>query len=518
MRLIQDSLSISATRFPDKVALIHKQKRWTYTLLDQYSNHFAHTLIQMGLQREDRVVIFLNNSAEIVISLYGILKADGVFVIVNGSIKSKKLAYILKDSGARFLITDPSRANIVANAFDDLNLDCLILWNGKSEHIPNSLTSISVTWDAIFKHVNLIDPITPQNIDVDLAALIYTSGSTGEPKGVMSPHYSMIAAATSITQYLENTSADIILNVLPLSFDYGLYQILMAFMFGGTVVLEESFVFIHEVLKRIPEEKVTGFPIVPTILAMILKLQNLEKYDFGSLRYITNTGAALPVEHIRKLRSLFPDVKIYSMFGLTECKRVCYLPPEELDKKPSSVGKAMPNCEVFIVDEAGNEVKPCVEGELVIRGSNVMRGYWNAPELSAKYFRPGRFPGEMLLYSGDYFKKDENGYLYFIGRKDDMIKSKGERLSAKEIENTIYQFDGVSEVAVFGVPDEIFGQAIKAVIVTEISSQISEKDILKFCTENLEPFAIPKYIEFVDELPKTTHGKIDKKSLKERHV
>jgi acyl-coenzyme A synthetase/AMP-(fatty) acid ligase len=323
----------------------------------------------------------------------------------------------------------------------------------------------------------------------------------------------MISAARSIIHYLENTEDDVILNVLPLSFDYGLYQVLMTMMFGGTVVLEKSFLYIHKILERIAQERVTGFPIVPTILAMLLKLQDLKKYDFGSLRYISNTGAALPVEHIRKLRNLFPGVKIFSMFGLTECKRVCYLPPEEIDTRPASVGKAMPNCEVFIFDEAGNEVKPGEIGELVIRGSNVMRGYWNAPELTAKYYRPGRFPGEILLYSGDYFRQDSEGFLYFIGRKDEMIKSKGERLSAKEIENVICEMDGVAETAVIGVPDEILGQAVKAFITIDGSSIISQNDVLKYCKENLEPFAIPKYIEFVEELPKTAHGKIDKKAL-----
>ncbi len=520
--LVQHYLSLSAQRFPEKVALICEHDRITYFQLDQSSTQLAHVLQNSSIKRQDRVIVFMDNSIESVISLYGILKANAVFVIVNGSIKSKKLAYMIQDSGARVIITHTSKANILEAALSNFEHDIKIIWQGPHQDIPKELSFISISWDSIFSNaqVSALNS-TQQNIninsesclDLDLAALIYTSGSTGEPKGVMSAHFNMISAARSIIQYLENMPEDVILNVLPLSFDYGLYQVLMTIMFGGTVVIEKSFLYIHKILERIAHERVTGFPIVPTILAMLLKLQDLKKYDFGSLRYISNTGAALPVEHIRKLRNLFPGVKIYSMFGLTECKRVCYLPPEEIDTRPASVGKAMPNCEVFIFDEAGNEVKSGQIGELVIRGSNVMRGYWNAPELTAKYYRPGRFPGEILLYSGDYFRQDSEGFLYFIGRKDEMIKSKGERLSAKEIENVICEMDGVAETAVIGVPDEILGQAVKAFIIIDGSSIISQNDVLKYCKENLEPFAIPKYIEFVEELPKTAHGKIDKKAL-----
>jgi len=247
---------------------------------------------------------------------------------------------------------------------------------------------------------------------------------------------------------------------------------------------------------------------------MLLKLQDLKKYDFSTLRYMTNTGAALPVEHIRRLRDMFTHVTMISMFGLTECKRVSYLPPEELDRIPSSVGKAMPNCEVFVVDENGSEVAPGETGELIIKGSNVMQGYWADPEMTARTYRDGQYPSGRILHSGDYFRQDERGFLYFLGRKDDMIKSKGERISAKEVENNISSMEGVAEVAVIGVPDEIFGQAIKAYIVPAPDVELSEKQVLKFCAANMETFMVPKYIEFMDSLPKTPNGKIDKKQLK----
>jgi acyl-coenzyme A synthetase/AMP-(fatty) acid ligase len=233
---------------------------------------------------------------------------------------------------------------------------------------------------------------------------------------------------------------------------------------------------------------------------------------------MTSAGAALPAEHIRKLRESFPSVMIFSMYGLTECIRVCYLPPEQLDQKPLSVGKAMPNCDVFVVDEHGNEVAPDRTGELIVRGSNVMQGYWKDPELTAKTYRNRRYPGERLLYSGDHFRKDDQGFLYFVGRKDDMIKSKGERISAKEVENNICSMNGVLEAAVIGVPDEILGQAIKALIVPAPGVNLNETEVRKYCTENIETFMVPKYIEFLDSLPKTPNGKIDKKQLANRQV
>jgi acyl-CoA synthetase (AMP-forming)/AMP-acid ligase II len=353
------------------------------------------------------------------------------------------------------------------------------------------------------------------NIDLDLATIIYTSGSTGNPKGVMLTHLNMISAATSITTYLENIPDDIIIDVLPLSFDYGLYQVLMAFKFGGTVVLEKSFTYPYEVIKQMVKERVTGFPGVPTIFAILLQMEDFKRYDLSALRYITNTAASLPVEHIRRLRTIFPQARLYSMYGLTECKRVSYLSPEELDHRPGSVGRGMPNEEIWVVNEKGNRVGPGVVGELVVRGSNVMRGYWRDPETTERVLKPGPLPGEKVLYTGDLFKMDEEGFLYFVGRKDDMIKTRGERVSPKEVENAIYGLEGVVEVAVIPVFDDILGQAIKAFVVQRNGYPMTEKDVLRQCKKELEEFAIPKYIEFRASLPKTSSGKIDKLALKQ---
>jgi len=518
--LVHEWLNRSARRFPDKEALVYGQQRLTYRNLDHRTDYLAVALQDIQVKRQDRIIVFLDNTPETVISLYGILKAGGVFIILAGSVKGAKLRYILENSGAEVLITYTNKAGVVTNALSQIQREIKTIWIGPKKQIPNKFTQSSLSWDEIFSDFsdtveeNQINGQLTRCIDVDLATLIYTSGSTGEPKGVMSTHHSMISAARSIIQYIGNEQDDIILNALQLSYSYGLYQIIMAVMFGGTVVLEQSFMYLHNILTRISEEKVTGFPIVPTMVAMLLKMRDLSGYDLSSLRYITNAGSALPVEHIHSLQKLLPHVRIFSMYGLTECIRVCYLPPEELEKRPSSVGKAMPNCEVFVVDEEGNEVAPGKTGELIIRGSNVMQGYWKDPELTAKTYKERQYPGERMLYSGDYFRKDDSGFLYFLDRKDDMIKSKGERISAKEVENTLCALEGVAEAAVIGVPDEILGQAVMAYIVPVTSYELTEKQVMRYCAENMETFMVPKHVEFIEELPRTLNGKIDKKQLK----
>lgn len=518
--LVHEFLRFTAGRYPDKEALVCGGERWTYRALDRASDVTASVLQDMGVLRHHRAAIYLDNSSESVISLYGVLKAGGAFVMLNGTMKSKKLAYILKDSGATVLVAHASKASVVREAFDELGSRLPVLWVGDGHGGRCAASGGDLRWDEAVAPGGGGTEVAAKNlhgsscIDVDLATLIYTSGSTGEPKGVISTHHNMVSAAKSIIKYIDNTSDDRVICLLPLSFDYGLYQVIMAMMYGGTVVIEKSFMYPIKILETIQRERVTGFPLVPTVAAFLLNMQNLDKYDLSSIRYITNTGAALPVEHIRRLEELFPDARIFSMYGLTECKRVAFLPPEELARRPSSVGKAIPNCEVFVVDENGNDVPPGVEGELVIRGSNVMRGYWNAPELTAKVYRDGFIPGEKFLYSGDIFRKDKEGFLYFVGRKDDLIKTRGERVGPKEVEYALVEIAGVAEAAVIGVPDEIMGQAIKAFLVRWNGANLNENDVLKYCFRRLEPFMVPKHIEFVNELPKTPNGKIDKKALK----
>jgi acyl-CoA synthetase (AMP-forming)/AMP-acid ligase II len=352
-----------------------------------------------------------------------------------------------------------------------------------------------------------------RNIDVDLAAIIYTSGSTGDPKGVMLTHRNMLTAATSISTYLENVEDDVILGVLPLAFDYGLYQMIMAFRLGARLVLERSFTYPANVLKAVIEEGVSGFPGVPTIFAILAEMKTLKTMDLSRVRYVTNTAAALPLKHVLMLRDIFPTAKIFSMYGLTECKRCTYLPPADLEKKPGSVGIAIPNTELWIVDEEGNRVGPGVVGQLVIRGATVMKGYWDKPEATAKKLKPGPLPNEQVLYTGDLCKLDDDGYLYFVGRMDDIIKSRGEKVAPKEVENALMNIHGVKEAAVIGVPDEVLGQAVKAFVVLEADVALTDKEVIRECQARLENFMVPKHVTFVPELPKTTTGKVKKTGL-----
>jgi len=518
--LVHEWLRRSARRTPGKKALVYGQESWTYRRLDGWSDHFAETLADLGVRRSDRVAILTGNRPETVISLYGTLKAGGVFVTLDGNTKPPRLKYVLENSGAKVLVARANQANVVAEALQGLQADLRIVWLDTHEPIHDGVPNPGLTWESVFESPqgrsgqagHGVNDALPRCIDVDLASLIYTSATTGDPKGVMSTHHNMISAARSIIQYIGNEPDDVILNALPLSFDYGLYQIIMAVMFGGTVVIEPSFVYLHNILHRIADEGVTGFPIVPTMVAMLLKMRDLNQYDLGHLRYMTNTGAALPVHHIRSLQRLLPHVKIFSMFGLTECKRVGYLEPDELDRRPGSVGKAMPNCEVAVVDEDGSEVRPGEIGELVIRGSNVMQGYWNDPEMTARVYHPGTYPASRWLYSGDYFRRDTEGFLYFLGRKDDMIKTRGERVSPKEVEYVVCEMEDVVEAAVVPVPDEILGQAIKVYLVCRTNS-LEAKDVLRYCQAKLASFMVPKYVEFVAALPKTANGKINKREL-----
>jgi acyl-CoA synthetase (AMP-forming)/AMP-acid ligase II len=255
------------------------------------------------------------------------------------------------------------------------------------------------------------------------------------------------------------------------------------------------------------------FPGVPTMFSMLMALKNLASFDLASLRMITNTAAALSEAHIAELRALFPQATLFSMYGLTECKRVTYLPPEQLDIRPTSVGRGMPNEEVWLVDDEGRRLPNGATGELVIRGSNVMRGYWEKPEETAKRLKPGPNPGEMLLYSGDLFRTDAEGWLYFVSRRDDIIKSRGEKVSPREVENALHTIDGIYEVAVIGVPDEVLGQAVKAYVTMKPGAQLTEREVIRHCLARLESFMVPKFVEFVAELPKTDTGKIKKTGL-----
>jgi len=510
--LVQEFLQLSAARLPNKAALICKEQRLTYAQIEGMANRLAQALQLHGVQRGDRVGIYLENSAEAVVSIFGVLKAGGVFVVINRSMKPEKLTYILNNCQAKAVILDDQAAgeDLITHLQTAIKtLCCTIITGDKAAEVITGQSGC-ISFNAVQREFSTKCP-AQVNSESDLACLIYTSGSTGEPKGVMSDHSNVVFAAGSITQYLENREDDIVINVLPLSFDYGLYQLLMVFKFGGTLVLENSFAYPALILKRMEEEKATGLPGVPTIFSLLLQM-DLSRYNLSKLRYITNTAAALPPSHIEQLRKKFSWARLYSMYGLTETKRTLYLPPEELEKRLGSVGKAIPGTEVWLEDEAGRRLGPGQIGELVVRGPHVMRGYWAAPEATAKRFRPGPIPGERLCYTGDLFRMDAGGFLYFVGRQDDIIKSRGEKVSPKEVENVLYALKGVVEAAVIGVPDPVYGQAVKAIIVPN-GAPLTAPMVLAHCRAHLEDVMVPRYVEFRRALPKTSSGKIKKTEL-----
>lgn len=510
--VLHNYLIHSARHNGSKIALVCDGHRITYDQIEAWSNAVANHLVATGIERGDRVMIFADNTVEAVVSFWATLKANAVVCLINPLTKPDKLSYLLDDCQPTALIaqsrlyptfSEPARRcpslrrTIVSGTIDDADLNALphaVRWSAATASGPNAAPE-------------------RRRIDIDLAAIVYTSGSTGEPKGVMLTHRNMMAACSSVASYLDVRDDDVILNALPLAFDYGLYQMIMATYAGARLVLERSFAFPTEVLRRAAEERVTGFPGVPTMFATLLQLETLERYDLSSIRYVTSTGAALPVRQLLQLRDTFSGARIYSMYGLTECKRCSYLPPEDLDRKPSSVGIAIPNTEMWIVDEHDQRVGAGVTGQLVIRGATVMKGYWRKPEATARKLKPGPLPGEQVLYTGDYCQMDADGYLYFVSRSDEVIKSRGEKVAPKEVESALLDIPGIREAAVIGVPDELLGQAIKAFVVVDKGGALGEKQIQRECQKRLESFMVPTYVVIVPELARTGTGKINKREL-----
>jgi long-chain acyl-CoA synthetase len=509
--LLHEQFEKSVHQYPGKIALIADEQRYTYSEIARLARQLALVMREEGIQQGDRVALYLNNSLEMVAGMFAALKLGAVFIPVNPQTKSKKLAYVLNDARATCLISEDILKSAFLKALEHNDTIKLCLTKGEC---PGNETGFVKYYS--FSDIQQWDDsleVTNGTIDQDLAAIIYTSGSTGEPKGVMLSHLNMLTAANSVSAYLGLHQDDIISCSLPLSFDYGLYQVLMAAKLGATVILEPSFAFPQKVLMRMQDEKATVFPGVPTMFTMLMQLESLLDFDLSHLRLISNTAAALSERQIKELRQLFPGAQLFSMYGLTECKRVSYLPPEQLTTRPTSIGRGMPNQEMFLVDGDGKRLPHGSEGELVIRGSHVMKGYWEKPEQTATRLRRDPISGDTLLYSGDIFRTDNDGYYYFVARKDDIIKTRGEKVSPREVENVIHGLEGVLECAVIGVEDELFGRAIKAFIVLRDGINYSEADVIRFCNGSMENYMVPKYVAIVTQLPRTDTGKITKKGL-----
>ena len=518
-RFLADSLITSGTQYPEKIAVVVEGQPYNYGALLDQSRRLASALLARGLQRGDRVAIYMDNTWPCIVSIYAVTLAGGAFLVINPQTKADKLAYILNDSEAGILLTDLHLKNVINEAAPECNTLQRLICSGKENTIAQDLTHLTQPVEFFDEVIATSTPLqTPSHITpVDLAGLVYTSGSTGNPKGVMHTHLSMTFALHSLIEYLRLNHDHVLLNVLPFAFDYGLYQLLMAVELGATLVLERSFTYPAQIFKRMQEYQVSVFPGVPTIFSMLLAAHARSPLSFPSVQRVTNTAAALPADYVPRLKEIFPNALIYKMYGLTECKRVCYLEPELVDTHASSVGKAIPGTEVFLLDAEDRPVPPGERGILHVRGPHIMLGYWKQPELSAHMLKPGRLPHERVLCTHDWFHMDKDGFLYFVGRSDDIIKTRGEKVSPIEVENVLHSIDGVLEAAVIGQPDELLGEKICAFVTLAPNSKLTDKEIRKICLSRLENFMAPQEVTVLDTLPKTATGKVSKKLLKEQY-
>lgn len=493
-RTLGEDLRAVAARDQERPAVVARARTISYGELDLLADRLAATLRGAGVERGDRIAVALPNGAEAAIAIYGVLRAGAAFSPINPTIKRDKLAHVLADSGAAAVICDAERTELVRAA----------------TAISGAIPIVTELEEETGGHDQRL-----RAVSVDLAAVIYTSGSTGDPKGVTLTHGNMTFAADSIIEYLELTESDRILCVLPLSFDYGLYQLLMSIRVGATLVLEEGFAFPGRVVQLLEAKRITGLPGVPTVFHVLLSLRGLADRELPELRFLTNTGAVLPAQTVDAIRRTFPNARLYSMYGLTECKRATYLPPDQLEARPTSVGIPIPGTEAWIEDEEGNVLGPGEVGELIIRGAHVMQGYWNDPRLTSERLRPGRWPWERVLATGDLFSSDEDGYLYFVGRRDDLIKSGGEKVVPREIEDVLHAAPGVNEVAVVGVADHLLGQAVHAHVSPQPGASLDAAALRIHCAEVLEDYKVPRSVVVHDRLPRTSNGKIDRQALLE---
>lgn len=512
--LLHQFLEERARHAPEKTAVVCGAERRSYGEMELAATRLARAFLELGIAKGDRIAICLENSIETVIAIFAALKAGAVFSTVQPSITAEKLAFVLADERASALITsnDRLRRHTAAEALVNAAVPTVV-WVGGMPSATAPAGTRFHDWGAMLAASN-DDPVHCNVVDTDLGAILYTSGTTGAPKGVVSAHRDMVFAVRSITTYLENTVEDVIFCSLSLAFSYGLYQLLTAVYVGATLVLEKNFVFPQKALQIMSRERVTGLPGVPTTFALLLGLNNLADYDLGALRYVTNAAAPLPVRHVGQLQAKFPQARFFSMYGQTECKRTCYLPPEELQRRPDSVGIPIPGTSVQVVDEQGRPVQTGGVGELVVQGPHLMRGYWERPEETAARLRPALDSGQMVLYTGDLFRMDDEGFLYFVSRKDDIIKSRGEKVSPNEVEHVLLGLNGVRDVAVVGIPDDILGEAIKAFVVVQDGALLTERDIRAHCAHRLQDFMTPKYVEFRAALPRSNNGKIIRKALR----
>ncbi|HYQ90859.1 MAG TPA: acyl-CoA ligase (AMP-forming), exosortase A system-associated [Candidatus Competibacteraceae bacterium] len=513
-RLLYDLIFEQAERRPQATAIVHRQQVLSYAELAKQVQAVARGLLALGLSRLERVAVYLPKRPETVSTLFGASLAGGVFVPINPLLKPEQVAHILKDCNVRVLVTAPERAKLLAPVLAGCHdLHFLVLVDTTEPPAVHHLETLS--WQALLTG-NSKSP-GHRNIDMDMTAILYTSGSTGKPKGVVLSHRNMLTGALSVAEYLGNHSEDRLLAVLPLSFDAGLSQLTTAFAAGARAVLMD-YLLPRDVINIVTREGITGLTAVPPLWVQLAQLSwPLEAQE--SLRYIANTGGHMPRTTLAALRQGLPKTQVFLMYGLTEAFRSTYLPPAELDRRPDSMGKTIPNAEILVVREDGSPCAPGEPGELVHRGSLVALGYWNDPDKTAQRFRPapGQPPGlpipEMAAWSGDTVRMDEDGFLYFIGRKDDMIKTSGYRVSPTEVEEVIYGSGLVAEAAAIGVPHPLLGQGIVVVVKPLQPDDFTAEAVIQHCQRQLPNFMVPLQVVSRDSLPRNPNGKIDRKGL-----
>lgn len=506
-------LEATAAARPDATALTDRVGSLAYEQLVVAAQAAASGLIDLGLAKGDRVAVWLPKRREKVIGMYAAMRAGGIAVPANSALKAPQVSHLLRDSGAKVLLTTAARAADLARETPDLaSLAALVTLDGSP---ATNMSLIVRSWEQL-----LCAPpqVAPKVIDTDVAALFYTSGSTGRPKGVMLSHRNMVTGARSVASYLENTPDDRLLAILSFGFDYGFSQLSTAFAVGASVVLLD-YMLPQEAMLTLERERITGLAAVPPIWIQLAELR-WPKGVQETLRYITNSGGAMPLATLNRLREALPRTRVFLMYGLTEAFRSTYLPPEELDRRPDSIGKAIPDAEVIVFRPDGTPCETDEPGELVHRGALVSLGYWQDPAGTAERFRPvaqvapGASEPELAVWSGDIVRRDADGFLYFIGRRDDMIKTSGYRVSPTEVEEEAYATGLVRDAVAVGVPHARLGQAIVLVASAPAGVPADTDALVNALRRRLPRHMVPMAVEWRDSLPRSPNGKFDRSGLR----
>ncbi len=499
-------LAHAAARSPGAPALTYKEEAVTYGELWRVVRSAAAQLFALRVHPGDRVAIYLEKRIETVAAIFATSLAGGVFVPINPVLKPPQVQHILQDSGARLLVTSADRLGQLAGVIPGSAVDDVIAVGGAAAGAAGCAVH---AWDGDG------DAEAPRSgaIDIDPAAILYTSGSTGRPKGVVLSHRNLIVGAESVSAYLENTADDVILSALPLSFDAGLSQVTTAFSVGAHVILM-NYLLPREVPRLCERHAVTGLTGVPPLWVQLADLDWPEPAA-RRLRYWANTGGRMPRPVLDRLRGIFTDAKPFLMYGLTEAFRSTYLDPAQIEQRPDSIGKAIPNAEILVVRPDGTRCAPGEEGELVHRGALVGMGYWNDPERTAERYRPVQHPGqawrtpELAVWSGDTVVADEDGFLYFVGRRDDMIKTSGYRVSPTEIEEAAFATGLVRDVVAVGVDDPSLGQRV-VLVAAPTRPELDADELTRALRKLLPLYMLPSQIVALDDLPRSPNGKYDR--------